>query len=136
MVAQGFPVVAGVIDRALRCEGEGKSNWFPLGNLFQSCVSVFPNSVAVLMPDNETLSKTFENFSIARTPQAFATVVSHRPCFCRPRAPRVSLGTSCFQAVCSSRDKTSRTALVSLETINHQRKSEFSVEKPIIVPWK
>src|SRR5882724_10520333 len=98
IVTHGFPLTTGLIERASRRGGQGKVNRPPLGDVLQSTVSVFPESKAVLAPDSGLFSKAFENFSMARTPQALATVVSHRPLCCRPSEPRTNLGMSSLQA--------------------------------------
>src|SRR5215510_5459310 len=135
-VTHGFPLLDGLIERTSRRTGQAKEKRPPCGDVFQSTDSVFPESKAVLKPVGEMLSKAFENFCIARTPQALATVVSHRPLCCRPSEPRTNLGRSSLQVPESSRERTRRTAFVSLETISHQRKSVFSVENPNVVPWR
>src|ERR671923_590738 len=98
MVAQGLPVSGGLIESLSRPAGQPKASTLPLGEASQSTAWVFPDKVAVLVPESGVFSNELENFSMARTPQALATVVSQRPRCCRPKAPRTSLGISSFHA--------------------------------------
>ena len=54
----------------------------------------------------------------------------------RPNAPRTSRGMSSFHAGASFSATSSLFALESAEIMSHHSASVFSVEKPIVVPWK
>ena len=81
-------------------------------------------------------SKRAENFPSATVPHALATVVFQCPRCMRPSAPRTSRGMSSFHAGASFSATSSLFALESAEIMSHHSASDFSVEKPIVVPWK
>src|SRR5208337_528995 len=114
--------------------GHGNKEVFPLGRTFQSVAKDSLDRAARVDPVTGTLSKTFENFSMARTPQALASVKSHLPRFCRARAPCTNLGISSLHFSERRRDRMTRTALTSLETMSHHKPSDLSVEKFMTVP--
>ena len=94
------------------------------------------SSVAVVVPATESVSNASENFSSASTPHALATVVFQWPFCIRPSEPRTSRGMSSRHAGASRSASSNRLALESAEIISHHSASVFSVEKPIVVPWK
>src|SRR4030042_1830138 len=122
------------MERSSFLAGHGNREVFPLGDPFQSVVNDSLDKTARVEPETGTLSKAFENFSIARTPQALARVKSHLPLFWRASAPWTNLGISSFQLSEGRRDRTTRTAFTSLETMSHHKPSDLSVEKFMTVP--
>ena len=87
-------------------------------------------------PATAVASNFAENFSIASTPQAFASVVDQWPRAWRPTAPRTIRGMSSRHCGSFASASTPRTAFWSVAIISHQSASVRSVEKPIVVPWK
>src|SRR5512135_982654 len=93
-----------------------------------------PNTADVV-PVTGVDSNLAENFFIASTPQAFATVVLQCPCSWRPSAPRTSRGTSGSHFGSLNSASRARFAFTSPLIISHHKVSFLSVEKPMVVPW-